>query len=99
MKKTSLKKPPKPYTDLKRGHTVYVNTGELSFDTRPQEAGTFPATFLEWVENEDWKEDQLYIMENRLSRENAYYPWYYRVVNHKGRIEVVNPALVSVHNV
>lgn len=36
-----------------RGETIYRNTGELSFETRPQEAGTYPVVFLEWVTDAD----------------------------------------------
>ena len=32
-----------------RGEPIYYNTGELSFETRPHEAGTFKGVFLEWV--------------------------------------------------
>lgn len=38
-----------PYANVLRGAKVYRNTGELSFDTRPQSAGTFEVTFLEAV--------------------------------------------------
>jgi hypothetical protein len=37
------------YENILRGQPIYYNTGELSFETRPQEAGTFKGTFLEWV--------------------------------------------------
>jgi hypothetical protein len=32
-----------------RGQKIYYNTGELSFETCPQTAGTFQGTFLEKV--------------------------------------------------
>lgn len=35
-----------------RGNKVFRNTGELSFETRPREAGTFPVTLLNWVQGE-----------------------------------------------
>lgn len=94
-----VKMPPKPYEDLCRGHLVYVNTGELSFETRPHEAGTFPATFLEWIQNEHWIEEQKRINRLELDEENTNTPWYAKVVNKLGKVEVINPALMSIHNI
>jgi len=36
-----------------RGKNIYYNTGELSFETNPQSAGTFKGVFLEEMSDHD----------------------------------------------
>ena len=42
-----------PYQDVPTGARLFRNTGELSFETRPRSAGTFPVVFLSPVEGHD----------------------------------------------
>jgi len=89
--------PDKPFEAL-RGQRLFRNTGELSFETRPREAGTFPVTFLEWVPSPDWETRQMSIMAGATGG-NPYSPWYARIVNQSGKIEAEHPTLVSRLNV
>lgn len=84
---------PEPPFEAVRGQTIYRNTGELSFETRPREAGTFPVTFLEWVyEYDPCGEDP--------DRPGMPLPVFYgRVINERRKIENVHHSLLSCFNI
>jgi hypothetical protein len=97
MRQELLKKPEFPFEVL-RGERIYRNTGELCFETRPREAGTFPVIFLEWVPSPRWAEVEMEIMLGH-NRANPHAQWWAKIINERGRIEVVHPTLVSRYNV
>jgi hypothetical protein len=44
-----------PYNKVPTGCRMFRNTGELSFETSPRTAGTFPCTFLSPVSTDHCK--------------------------------------------
>jgi hypothetical protein len=61
---------PTPRKNMLRGEPIYYNTGELSFETSPQTAGTFKGVFLEWIGDKHvkilTKDDKIKIIDKNL---------------------------------
>lgn len=90
-------RPDTPFHAL-RGNRVYRNTGELSFETRPREAGTYPVIFLEWVPNPSWDERELELLMGAQG-DNTESAWAAKIINERGRVQVVHHTLVSPFNI
>ena len=75
----------RPPFEACRGMKIYRNTGELSFETRPQMAGTFPVTFLEWVPVPSYEHEEP--------------DWMGKIINQYGRLDVVSSSLLSRFNI
>jgi len=87
-----LEEPEPPFMAL-RGQRIYRNTGELSFETRPKEAGTFTVTFLEWVYERDPSQED---PENPGFGKPVFYG---RIINEHGKIENVHHQSLSCFNI
>ena len=86
-------KEPRPPFEALRGQKVHRNTGELSFETRPQSAGTFAVTFLEWVYERDPSQED---PDNPGFAKPVFYG---RIINERGCVENVHHSLLSLFNI
>lgn len=76
-----MKKPPKPIKGLMTGEL-------LSFGEGPRKPGEVPVTFLEYAYNKQWETDKSLFDSGEL-KEIEEVPWYYKIINQHGRIEIV----------